>query len=231
VVLDDPICPVTPEVAGVLARVVDALRKDGVTIDEGWPQGVSAAEQHATYIRYREFLSANSARDEDMDELRTIAAAADGSERSIRAWAWTAAHKQYLRTIRQRIALRDAWQSYFQAHDAFLLPVCFTTAFPHDHSMAPPRLAGGGQFDTRVIPTSRGPRPYLDYRFWPGVSSLTGLPATSAFAGLASDDLPVGIQILGPYLEDATPIDVAAKMTDVIGGFKVPPGYEPASSR
>jgi amidase len=94
--------------------------------------------------------------------------------------------------------------------------------------MAPERLAGGGQFDARVIPTSRGPRPYLDYRFWPGFSSLTGLPATSAFAGLASDGLPVGIQVLGPYLEDATPIDVAAKIGDVIGGFQAPPGFESA---
>ena len=92
--------------------------------------------------------------------------------------------------------------------------------------MAPPRLAGGGQFDARVIPTSQGPRPYLDYRFWLGASSLTGLPATSAFAGIASDGLPVGIQVLGPYLEDGTSIDVAARMADVIGGFRAPPGFE-----
>jgi amidase len=225
-VLDDPTCPVTPEVAEVLAKAVEALRREGVAIDEGWPSGISAAEHHSTYIRYREFLSANRARDEDMEELERIASAGDGSERSIRAWAWTVPHKSYIATVRKRVALRDAWQKYFETHDAFLLPVCFTTAFPHDHSMAPPQLAGGGQFDTRVIPTSRGPRPYLDYRFWPGISSLTGLPATSAFAGLASDGLPVGIQILGPYLEDATPIDIAARLADVIGGFQVPPGFD-----
>jgi amidase len=35
--------------------------------------------------------------------------------------------------------------------------------------------------------------------------------------------LPVGIQILGPFLEDATPIDIAARMAHVTGGFVAPP--------
>jgi hypothetical protein len=30
---------------------------------------------------------------------------------------------------------------------------------------------------------------------------------------------------MGPYLEDATPIDIAWKMADVVGGFTPPPGY------
>jgi hypothetical protein len=50
----------------------------------------------------------------------------------------------------------------------------------------------------RIIPTSRCPKPYFGYRFWPGISSLTGPPATSAFAGLGLDGLPVGIQVPGP---------------------------------
>jgi len=36
--------------------------------------------------------------------------------------------------------------------------------------------------------------------------------------------LPVGIQIVGPYLEDATSIDVAARLADVVGGFRPTPG-------
>jgi hypothetical protein len=30
---------------------------------------------------------------------------------------------------------------------------------------------------------------------------------------------------MGPYLEDATPIDVAGKLADLIGGFQPPKGY------
>ena len=37
--------------------------------------------------------------------------------------------------------------------------------------------------------------------------------------------LPVGLQVMGPYLEDATPIDIAIKIATLIGGFVAPPGY------
>jgi amidase len=61
--------------------------------------------------------------------------------------------------------------------------------------------------------------------FWISFATLTGLPATVAPIGETGEGLPVGIQIIGPYLEDATPIDVAAKMAKVIGGFEPPEGY------
>jgi hypothetical protein len=36
----------------------------------------------------------------------------------------------------------------------------------------------------------------------------------------------VGIQILGPYLEDATTIELAGKLADITGGFHVPKSLE-----
>jgi len=44
--------------------------------------------------------------------------------------------------------------------------------------------------------------------------------------GLTAKGLPVGIQIIGPYLEDATPIDLAGKLADVLGGFRPRRGIE-----
>jgi len=43
---------------------------------------------------------------------------------------------------------------------------------------------------------------------------------------LTKGGLPVGVQIVGPYLEDRTPIHVAKLMKDVVGGFTPPPGFE-----
>ena len=37
-----------------------------------------------------------------------------------------------------------------------------------------------------------------------------------------ADELPGGIQIVGPYLEDRTPIDFARRLADVVGGFEEP---------
>jgi hypothetical protein len=33
------------------------------------------------------------------------------------------------------------------------------------------------------------------------------------------------MQIMGPFLEDATTIDLAIKCEEVLGGFMPPPGY------
>ena len=116
----------------------------------------------------------------------------------------------------RRRAARGIWQAYFRTHDAFLMPTAFMPAFPHDQS--PSQLQ-------RVLSTPAGPRPYLDLLFWISFASLTGLPATTAPVGLTRGGLPVGIQIVGPYLEDATSIDVAGRLTELVGGFRPPPGY------
>ena len=52
------------------------------------------------------------------------------------------------------------------------------------------------------------------------------LPVTMAPVGLPSQELPVGIQVVGPYLEDHTTIEFARRLGDVIGEFVVPSGYE-----
>ena len=57
------------------------------------------------------------------------------------------------------------------------------------------------------------------------IANLLGCPATVAPAGKAANGLPVGIQILGPYLEDATPIRLAGLIAQENGGFTRPPGY------
>jgi amidase len=99
----------------------------------------------------------------------------------------------------------------------FLSPVAFTTAFAHDHSVPN---------DKRKIATVNGPRDYDDMLSWIAPATLTGCPATVAPAGLGEGGLPIGLQIMGPYWEDATPIVFAKIMTQVVGGFVAPPGYE-----
>ena len=44
-------------------------------------------------------------------------------------------------------------------------------------------------------------------------------------AGFAPGDLPIGLQAIGPYLEDRTPIRFAALIAAEIGGFRRPAGY------
>jgi amidase len=223
-VLDDPACAVSPEVGDVLAQAVEALRRAGVHVEEGWPRDVAPAAQFETYLFLLSAVYAFALRDDQIEAVRQLAASPDGSFRAKRARAWTALPKQLQAAQGHRLAARAAWQAYFRTHDAFLLPTAFVPAFPHDHSATPPRPAGS-PLDDRVLATPAGPRAYLDLLFWISFATLTGLPATTAPVGLTRGGLPVGIQIIGPYLEDATPIDVAARLADLTGGFRPPPGY------
>ena len=155
-------------------------------------------------------------REDQLAGFRQLAANQDGSYLARYARAVTASDA-YMQTVetRRRVA-RAVWQAYFRSHDAFLLPTALVPAFPHDQA--------GTQL-MRVLSTPRGDRPYTDLCFWISFATLAGLPATTAPVGLTRGGLPVGIQIVGPYLEDATPIDLAGRLADVIGGFRPPPGF------
>ena len=60
---------------------------------------------------------------------------------------------------------------------------------------------------------------------WAGVATLPGLPSTAMPIGLSEGGLPIGMQIIGPYLEDRTPLVFAALVEGEFGGFTPPPGY------
>src|SRR5947208_4257903 len=215
-VLDDPACRVSSDVGEVLARTIEALRRAGAKLEEGWPKGVSPAQQYDTYLYLLNSVFAFNLRDDQVDATRRRAENQDGSYAAKQALAWTAPFKHFSAAVSRRNAARAVWQEYFRTHDAFLLPTAFVAAFPHDHS---PRI-----FDRRLT-TPEGSRQYLDLLFWISFATLTGLPATTAPIGLTRDGLPVGIQIVGPHLEDATPIDVAGRLAEVIGGFTPPKGF------
>jgi amidase len=55
---------------------------------------------------------------------------------------------------------------------------------------------------------------------------LTGLPASTVPLGLSKGGLPIGIQAIGPYLEDRTAIRFTDLVTREVGGYQRPPGYD-----
>ena len=215
-VLDDPACPVASDVREVLARAIDGVRRTGVKLEEGWPPGVNRAEQYETYLRLLYSTIGAGMRPEQLEALRPLAAQQDDSHLTRYARAVTSPSSYLGVAHSRRMTARAVWQEYFRTHDAFLLPTAFVAAFPHD---ATPNSMN------RRLATPEGARDYMDLSFWISFATLTGLPATTAPVGLTRDNLPVGIQIVGPYLEDATPIDIAGRLADVLGGFKPPPGF------
>ena len=54
----------------------------------------------------------------------------------------------------------------------------------------------------------------------PPLSTVAGQPATAFPVGRSREGLPIGLQAVGPYLEDRTPIRFAALLAREIGGFR-----------
>jgi len=211
---DDPLCPLSSDVKEVIVQTIESVRNANTHMEEGWPQGVNPDSQ---YDAFRYLLAAAFAQllqDDKVENIRILAARPDNSFDTVQARAWTDPHKHFQTASYARMAARVAWRDYFRIHDVFLMPTLFLPAFPHDHSHP---IYG------RKLQTPEGPRNYEELMFWVSFAALAGLPATTAPVGLTREGLPVGLQIVGPYLEDATPIDVAEKLADVVGGFQ-PPG-------
>ncbi len=208
-VLDDPLAPPTTEVRRVLEKTMETLSRGGAQMKPGWPSSFRPAELLDNYLFMLEAFFASVSSPEELEHQRKEVGtlSPQGQTPSFVAW-----QRQNFR----RLAFREQWQAYFEQIDVFLSPVTFCTAFPHDHSVP--------QYK-RVIATKDGPRRYMDMLNWISMATLTGCPASVAPVGLTEAGLPVGIQIMGPYWEDATPLTFAALLAKETGGFKPPPGY------
>jgi amidase len=211
--LEDPVAPVSSEVKPALESAVKALEKAGAKVQRGWPEGFSFSDFFSTFMFMLSAFTQSVSPPEEQARQRDWYAKNPSDPFAAGALAdfssWQARNLK-------RLAFRALWQAYFQDVDAFLLPALPVPAFPHDHS----------EQSTRVLVTPEGKLPYLQSMMsYMSVAVLTGCPATVAPAGKTAKGLPVGIQIVGPYLEDATPIRLAGLLAKENGGFTPPPGY------
>ncbi len=109
---------------------------------------------------------------------------------------------------------RAQWRAFFAEFDAVIAPVTQTPAFPHDHEP--------DQGKRRLI-VNGAAQEYLGLLAWPGVATMPGLPATALPIGRSPEGLPIGAQIIGPWLEDRTPLALARLIEREFGGFSPPP--------
>ena len=126
-------------------------------------------------------------------------------------------HRDWLMADGARARLRAQWRELFKQFDAVICPIMPTPAYPHDHS--PSRKAAASTSTARSYV-------YPDQLAWPGIATLPGLPATAIPTGFSPEGLPVGVQIVGPWLEDRTPLKLAELIEREFGGFKPPPMFD-----
>ena len=116
----------------------------------------------------------------------------------------------FLAAARERMAVASAMSLFHQDYDLLLTPTLPLTAFDagRDHPPEGEGDGGGGQ--------------WVDWTPFTYPFNLTGQPAASVPCGLASDGLPVGLQIVGPRYADALVLR-AAHAYEQVAPFALPP--------
>jgi amidase len=192
--LDDPACEVDTEMGDILEAAADALRSAGAKVDDARPP-LTIGESLEVF-------------------MPLISAAVSPSMPAEVADAVSGSHLSWLEHDRRRAILRAKWADWFTAHDILLCPVVPSPAFAHDQA--------GSLFDRHVTINGTS-RPHVDFIAWTGLVGVAYLPSTVVPVGWTATGLPVGIQVVAPFLEDRTGLFVAAALEHLLGGYRPPP--------
>lgn len=123
-------------------------------------------------------------------------------------------HRDWLLLHRRRAQLRNVWADFFRDIDVLLCPVMPLPAFEHHQA---------GDWRSRVVTINGRQHSYIELEGWPAVIGGAYLPSTSTPVGRTAAGLPVGMQVVAPYLHDRTAIAVADTLGALAGGFVAPP--------
>jgi amidase len=217
--LDEPFCDIDQEMAGLLRNAAQALEGAGAEVDWSARPGFSFADSTEIYLTllhgviaagFPEKIRAHFA------EVKRTLDPADKSHRALQARGGALSYAEWMGLNERREKLRAHWAQFFQNFDVVLAPVLMRPAFAHDQNP---------DWNARRLNVNGVERDYADLLLWAGPAVVSYLPASTAPVGLTAAGLPVGIQIIGPYLGDRTTIAVAGMVENLLGGFRPPPGY------
>jgi amidase len=219
VIDSDPILPANKEIRAAIGRLADNLAKSGVSIARQSPLWPDFAESSRLYMRMlTSFLAAFFAPEAIAGAQARVAELVpeNKSLAAERLRGVLLSHRAWVLDDGARGRLRAQWRELFESFDAVICPIMPTPAYPHDHSP---------EQETRRINIDGKDYSYPDQLAWPGVATLPGLPATAIPIGLSAEGLPVGVQIVGPWLQDRTPLRLAELIEREFGGFVPPPMF------
>ncbi len=204
--------PVDGEVLAALDGVASSLGRLGCQVKVVQPDPLGDHRQH--YALYLSLLAAVTSarvpaadRRARLDVMRTRDDEwSRASQRGIESGA-----PDYVAWFGQREQYRAAWRAFFREWDVLLMPAFITPASPESIKNT---LDVNGKRVLEEIGL-----------FCASVATLAGQPSTAFPAGRSRGGLPIGLQAIGPYLEDRTPIRFASLVGRELGGFVRPPRY------
>jgi amidase len=190
--------PLDDEIATTVEGLTARLTRLGVRVGRAQPDGFGDLRRHhALFVSLVTAISA-AIQPPGSNGRRPEAGAAE-----------------FVRWFDEREAYRASYRAFFADWDILLAPA--TCALPFAHTETP--------LEERTIEVNGQVIPCRLMSVYPALATLSGQPATAFPAGLSREGLPIGLQAIGPYLEDHTPIHFSALVAEECGGFCPPPGY------
>jgi amidase len=211
--LDDPRCAVETEVGSLLQGAAAALAQAGATVDTDARPAFTLAKAADTFTALLHAALAGGYTREQIERF-----ALDDTDTGLGLVHRSASirHREWQSANERRLQMRLRFEEFFADWDVLLLPVMPVPAIAHDHSE--PIAARSGLISGHSVA-------YWDLATWMAPAGACFLPATVVPVGLTAAGLPVGIQIVGPYLNDRTTLAVAALLESLLGGCPSPPGF------
>lgn len=208
--LDDDYCPVDADTARVLGETVAAVEGAGGRVDVEARPDVTLEKVDDVF---QNLLMMALSGGHERTKIERMAAATGDDPMAVVKRATASRHRDWLSYHERRLQLRERWAQFFERFDAILLPVHPRPAIPHDHHEP--------MWD-RVVEIGGEQKPYGHLFRWTGPAGAAYLPATVVPVGTSADGLPIGVQIVGPYLGDLTTLRLAAHLADLRGGCPRP---------
>jgi amidase len=200
------------------------LRSVGVTVDEKARPDIDWRAAYEIYLATLLPMMGSGLPPESLQALiKSGTGQSPTSYLARAARALTMPYYEYIGVIsEQRERLYRSWRDFFTQYDLLICPASPVVAYPHDHR-------GDGASDPITACEARSmivdgqPRPYFDGLQWPSLAVCANLPATAVPTGRFIDGMPMGVQVIGPFLEDRTPMRFAQLVERELGGFVPPP--------
>jgi len=215
-----PLMPTNRVVRTAIGRLAERLEKTGVKVARAsvlLPNLVESARLYVMLLASVKGAGLPCDRYAEAQRLATALTPDDHSLAAAHTRGSVISHRDWLTIDEARARLRQQWSLLFREWDVMVYPPAAVPAFPHDHSLP---------IEARHLEIDGKSYPYSDACFvWADPATTCGLPATVAPIDLSPTGLPIGVQIIGPYLEDRTTITFAALLEREFGGFLAPPGY------
>ena len=183
---------VSPEVRSVFATAIGALDDLGAELTPD-SSGIDpeVLERTIKPIAYTEQAAAMLGRDE------ASLARSDREYKDVIARGRTYRGIDYVGAMHRRTLLRNRFVELFRRVDVLVTPTVAVTAFEAG-------TLGVDEIDGRPVDPHLGWSPFS----WP--INLAGLPAATIPCGFDGDGLPIGLQIIAPWLEEARIFRMAA---------------------